>query len=266
MTILPFHDETIESFMIRVSIAQKLPYRYIADHFSLPSKVESLNIFHAKNAQERFGIINSLEDTYQLPPKTLRRILVEKSSKIWGINYTSYQYDLFNIPAVLYRKQYIPVCPLCLKEKSYIRIAWHFQTSFVCSKHSAELIFHCPNCLSHISYMANESIDRCRCSANIMNISPTIKQTEIKYNASNKSILGAFLFFKIFKRIPIHQELNNNQHKEFEYFHRKIDIIIQDWFTKQFISRKQFLTKRIDNMLSTKSGGTLLPMHKTFQT
>lgn len=246
MTLLPFDDETIESFLIRVSLAQKIPYRYLAEMASLPSNIKLLDLFHTQDKTGRINLIKSLENKLNLPSFSLYKILVDKSDKIWGDNYTSYQYDSLNFPAALYRKEYIPICPLCLKKEPYIRINWHLQTCFTCLKHDVKLVHQCPSCMSMISYLESEIIDRCHCGANLMNIHPVTKQVGKIFYSSNKNTLGSLLFFKVLNEIPIYLELSSSQEIAFCRFHDHLDTTIRGWLTKQFDIKKRALIKRID--------------------
>ena len=238
-----YDDETIESLMVRVSLAKKLPYRYAAESLGLPSKLELLNLYHTNNTKERVYKIELLRKRLNIPISAVN--LVCKSSKVWGSDFSSYKFGVYNIPAVLFRIHRVPICPICISDSSYIRIKWHFQTIRVCPEHNIRLIFKCPNCHKPLSYIKSETIDRCLCGANLSNIYLHPLDIDKGMRFCNETDCGVLLFFKIFNDIDVSSELSECQELEFDQFNNNLFGSIYVRLMHHFSNRQRILVKSI---------------------
>lgn len=169
-----YEDESVESYILRLAHANGYSVRdfigiYFNDFHSLdeseifhpPLKLINLNHSRLKNnkrmsfyesicsaaGQSRFKVINNL---VRISPPGFLGLL-------------KYPYKNFEIPAFLFRKDSVPICPSCLTESPYIRQCWHVSIVHCCPKHKAYLLECCPCCQKRISYLDDESIANCVC-------------------------------------------------------------------------------------------------------
>lgn len=158
----PYNDELLSSWFFRISRAN---YTRLSN---IVSKLLLLKRFYKKDL-----------DLYDFSKIDLK--IFYKLTKIKNINkyqlrkYTSFlEEDLNQIPRrrwvtpIQYKKDNVFLgtrfCPLCLKEKKYIKQEWRLMIVNICKEHSCFLENYCPNCgkvLKYINSDYKQNIEEC---------------------------------------------------------------------------------------------------------
>ena len=173
-------NESLESYIIRLSIANNMSVQsiinFIFSHEHRSGKITAkaptlteLNIFHARGSIEiRSEAIDRLGSMTGHDAKIFSNLIVKKSSKKHSKDISHLAYKELEIPKILFRKKFIPVCPYCLNESKYIRLSWHISLVLFCEKHNIHLLQFCPNCKVRLSYINNQDISLCPCGYDLI--------------------------------------------------------------------------------------------------
>lgn len=181
--VCAFSDESLESYLLRVvsanffnsyeelslAIREELHELDFDAHGAFPIDLKRLNVYHAKhNSHFRMRALGLLETLLDLPRFELQKLALLKSDKKFNASVAVHR-DGIDIPLKYIRYDFtdgtntIPICPHCLAEEAYIKQSWHLKWVNSCTKHKCALIHHCPDCLSPLNYIENESITHCSC-------------------------------------------------------------------------------------------------------
>ena len=183
-----FPDESIESFLIRLShqngysVRQMIDVYYRKSSKKTAASMPNLNTINLNNASisstARFDFFKELAVISNNSQNRILNSLIYRSDNVYSQSLKLLLCRSIEIPTNLYRNIAIPICPLCLSEKDYIRQIWHLKPYLLCHKHKVLLINNCPSCGSLISYVRDESISTCSCGNSLSGITPS-------YNNSN---------------------------------------------------------------------------------
>lgn len=185
----PYKEESLDSYIIRLTEA---------NHYSTPDWIKTmidmmpgcrLQFLSDKELQALSDITDTAID--KLEYISLKRSLEKKSAQ---------PIEIYNNPVPLYfvNKKSARICPLCLKEKPFIRQIWDLYSYTACSKHGVYLIDKCPSCGKKISW-SRSNICICLCGADIRNAA-----VELADNIMVSSIIEEKLF-------PSEQKQDNNK-------------------------------------------------------
>ena len=189
-----YDDETLESYIIRIlkenfigsfcelssAIRSELFELDFEAYGAFPLELKQLNVYHAKrNSHFRIRSFQLLESLLRLPKFEIRKLALLRANIKFFNKFTAVCHRSDYFPRTYIRSisdeitSCIPVCSECLKEASYIRQCWHFETYKACHKHHCHLLFECPSCNSIINYINSELIGECVCgfelkSANVV--------------------------------------------------------------------------------------------------
>lgn len=168
-------DESGESFLIRLSDENGYTVRQLIDIYyqnnnqiaSFPS-LRSINLNNANiSSISRLNFFKELALISNNNQNDVLKSLVYRSENIFSKSSTTLLCKSVEVPAVLYRNDTVPICPLCLSEQEYIRQIWHIKPYLICHKHKVLLVNSCPSCGDSISYLRSESITHCSCGFNL---------------------------------------------------------------------------------------------------
>ena len=170
-------DESIESFLIRLSslngysVQQLIDIYYPCNKITRGPKLNNINLNHANlSSRSRLEFFKELSIISNNKENEILGNLVYRSNSNFSDHLSVSLCRSIEIPAILYRNDNIPVCPLCLKEKKYIRQVWHIKPYLLCHEHKTSLIKKCPSCQKSISYMKDELISHCSCRYDLSKI------------------------------------------------------------------------------------------------
>jgi len=173
----PYADESLESYLLRLSDENGYEsYTELAgalkawlkehDHEAagaLPLSLALVNIHHANRSSSlRVRALRLVEQLTDLRPSSLLGLALLHSSARFGLHHKAVHRQGIDIPQCFVRNDAIPVCPLCLQEKAYIRQHWHYLPYVACHRHGIQLLHRCPDCGHCLDYRADGSIMRCR--------------------------------------------------------------------------------------------------------
>ncbi|MDP5133191.1 MAG: TniQ family protein [Paraglaciecola sp.] len=150
----PKHDETIESYVLRLAIANgysslgkffktlglmsDLTISGEGEHFS---SLNLINIYHSQiSSQRRIEIIRVISKLADTPFAEVFDICLARSADSFSNNTSA----LFRKGVMVPTEQLLPlpsvkVCPACLKEAAYVRQLWHFKSYTICHNHRVTL-------------------------------------------------------------------------------------------------------------------------------
>ncbi|RLV60490.1 hypothetical protein D5018_06775 [Parashewanella curva] len=187
-----FPDEALESYFIRCahsngfqkislflqSLSAFISLRDKELKGALSASLSRLNLHKAHNSSAyRVRAIKLLEEFCDLQPSCLLRVAVLRTNRHFG-SYVALARSNVLFPNIMLREHVIPVCPLCLQERNYIRFIWHLKPIQRCPKHQVKLIFNCPECGNDINYIQSENIELCSCGYDFRQIKPSEKTEE----------------------------------------------------------------------------------------
>lgn len=193
-------DESGQSFLIRLADDNGYTVRQLADIYyqnnnqvvSFPN-LRSINLNHADiSSSSRLNFFKELALISNNDQMDVLKSLVYRSENVFSKSSTTLLCSSIEVPAVLYRSDTVPICPLCLSEQGYIRQIWHIKPYLICHKHKIALISSCPSCGEPISYLRDESIIHCSCGLNLSNIGSTTINSNAFLLSLSSMIYNAF--------------------------------------------------------------------------
>ena len=173
----PELDESLESYLIRLSELNHFRVRQLFPHFAkllqkqhgklagaMPTELSRFNLYHAKtSSSKRYWALHLLSYLCCKERLPLLELSVLRSDRLFGERHRALFWKGMEIPRVFFRSNRIPVCPQCLHEKSFIPVFWHISLIRSCPRHKCALIFNCPACGSEVDYIRDEKLHQCQC-------------------------------------------------------------------------------------------------------
>ena len=184
----PFCNETLESYFVRLSdengyirftIMISLLKSALAVNnenlaLQLPVKLEQINLYHANTSTvERYKALIALSQLTLKNKGQIARLALMRGGDKYSKGLTSVYRDRITYPRIFLRSSGIPVCPFCLRLKSYIPQYWHFSPYICCHLHNIKMIEYCPECGAHINYMKSLSVSNCVCGFDFSSYEPS---------------------------------------------------------------------------------------------
>jgi len=185
---IPFLDESLESYLIRLSIencyeelgtliaAIVVAYPELNKVFegALPSDVESINLCFANTSSDkRYRALIELASLIGVKNNLIQNLTTFRSPQQFSSKYQAVVHQGILIPRLFLRKKEVPVCVDCLQAEQYIRQIWHYAPYQVCHIHKKTLLHKCPKCNVLIDYKAFFHISNCGCGFDLRdNVEP----------------------------------------------------------------------------------------------
>jgi hypothetical protein len=156
----PYNDELLSSWLMRLAkinytnLSSMLHYilkKTLKNNHNLTLHIKDLDLYNFNDTQKLaiYEVTKVKIENYQL----LKYIGfldedITTKKKLWitSANCTK-KWDVSNYPRF---------CPLCLKEKSYIKQYWRVMLYNICTKHSCFILDRCPKCKMGFKYQNNE--------------------------------------------------------------------------------------------------------------
>lgn len=172
-------DESVESYIIRLSEANGFSVRQFVDIYfkefesfeefdKTTPPLKLINLNHGKcKIKERILFFESIASAAKQDKSRIFNNLVKRADSD-NLQFSKYICNGVEIPAFLFRKESVPVCPICLADSAYIRQYWHVAIVHCCPKHKVALLKSCPSCKRPISYLNNERITSCPCGYSLI--------------------------------------------------------------------------------------------------
>lgn len=199
-------DETLESYIIRVSYSNMIPPQSLINFSSFCDRIKEcqyktapvfryFNPYHSKS-----NLLNRYDTLDELSLRVggnvdLKHTAVKKAQIKFSNNLSALQYKNIEIPSFFYRREYTPVCPHCLSESEYIRISWHLVIVNCCEKHKTYLLEKCPKCKAELSYILNHSISECHCGYDLKSVqTQEVPASEFGHFLLNISLVASTSF------------------------------------------------------------------------
>jgi len=150
----PFSNESLESYLYRLSIENMCDIKWIYDLFKLRYRTYKETPNELKYSSLIQRIANYTNNSYDRIKKM-----------------TIYNYNIWDNDNIYTRKflttYYSKYCPICLKEEKYHRIYWHIKEIYICLIHNVVLMNKCPECFEKIT-TKNVIKGFCSCGQNLM--------------------------------------------------------------------------------------------------
>lgn len=173
----PEQDESLESYLIRLSELNHFRVRKLFPHFakllqkqrgklagSMPSELSCFNLYHANtSSSKRYWALHLLSDLCCKERLPMLELAVLKTDRRFACHHTALIWKGIEIPRTFFRSENIPVCPQCLKEKPYIPVFWHISLIRACPRHHSSMVFKCPQCGLSVDYIRDERLLSCQC-------------------------------------------------------------------------------------------------------
>ena len=177
-------DESIESYLIRLALSNGYTVKQLIDlYFNKNAYLSNINLYHSKlSSKNKLLFLRQLSECTGTGFNKLYEASIFKSFNKVSNDLTVLLYKGIEIPSSFFRKESIPICPLCLKESRYVRQLWHLGIIICCPIHKSILIRSCPKCGKGIHYIANALIDRCPCGVDLTEIDIKTLSKDIEYS------------------------------------------------------------------------------------
>ncbi|MCW7555911.1 TniQ family protein [Endozoicomonas gorgoniicola] len=173
----PEQDESLESYLIRLSELNHFRIRNLFPHFgkllkkqhgqlagSMPSELGRFNLYHAySSSSKRYWALHLLSERCCKDRLPMLELAVLKTDRRFAGHHTALIWKGIEIPRLFFRSKNIPVCPQCLQEKPYIPVFWHISLVRACPRHQSSLVFKCPQCGLDVDYIRDEAVLLCQC-------------------------------------------------------------------------------------------------------
>ncbi|TRY33964.1 TniQ family protein [Aliiglaciecola sp. M165] len=204
----PFLDESLESYLLRLSIHNGYNkfqsfWAGVRSHLNestrgidsaLPSELSKINICHANvSSAKRLDALRLVSQLTNHEPLPLLSLALFRGGQLFSRKRTSVFNNGVTIPFRFLRTKGIPICPACIKENVYIRQHWHFSLFEACPEHSVLLRNHC-DCGEEINYLSSHEIAQCaKCGSNLADLEATVSsapQREIAHWLSGRLVEG----------------------------------------------------------------------------
>ncbi len=173
-----YADESLESFLLRCSMyqgyqryahfAQDIWQDTLVQHEAMvgafPFELSRVNVYKAQtSSQMRVRVLLTLEQQLKLNDFGIIRLVLAHSKASFSPGHKAAYRSGVDYPHAFLRKHFVPICPKCLEESTYIRQLWHFIPYQVCHKHQCQLVRECPECGRRLDYQQSELLDNCEC-------------------------------------------------------------------------------------------------------
>lgn len=173
-----YADESLESFLLRCSIYQGYQrYAHFAQDIwqdtliqheamagAFPFELSRVNVYKAQtSSQMRVRVLLNIERQLKLNDFGIIRLVLAHSKASFSPGHKAVYRSGVDYPHAFLRKYFVPICPKCLEESTYIRQLWHFIPYQVCHKHQCQLVHECPECGRRLDYQQSELLDNCEC-------------------------------------------------------------------------------------------------------
>ncbi|TMP23744.1 hypothetical protein CWB99_23065 [Pseudoalteromonas rubra] len=209
----PYPDETIESYLLRLS--QDNGYLGFADMADIlwdwlvtrdhdlegafPNELHSVDVYKASQSSNfRVRALRLVAQLAGVEASEVLNLCWLRSNTQFGA-ITAVSRGGLLVPRQLLRKSGIPVCTECLKQDTHIPYLWHLRAYKACHKHNQQLTRICGKCDAEIDYRASEAFVECECGAAIKQ-GPKANQADLKLanalagNAAAK-LVGLLVWF-----------------------------------------------------------------------
>ncbi|WOG27391.1 TniQ family protein [Endozoicomonas sp. 8E] len=227
----PEYDESLESYIIRLAEENHFRVKKLFPHLgkllqkqhgklagAMPTDLGSFNLYHANtSSSKRYWALSLLSDLCCKEHLPFLELSVLKTDRLFAGHHSSLYWKGLDIPKVFFRSENIPVCPQCLKEKSYIPTFWHISLVRACPRHGTALVFKCPQCGVGADYIRDAAVHSCRCGFDLISAKTEIgnpqlvklaervygyktksKGDNLLYSASTtEAVFGAVLWFML---------------------------------------------------------------------
>lgn len=158
----PYLDESLGGYLLRLTEANFFEKVYwIYDLAGLISFRVPLNPYLINSETEDLSKLSQLT---RVEKGTLWSLLVPF---LYEQKYNNEQYNFRIRDKYFIHAKKTKICPVCLKEKIYVRKFWDYSFFTCCPYHRCLLIDVCPNCNKYIKYN-RKTVSRCNCGYNFL--------------------------------------------------------------------------------------------------
>lgn len=189
----PEYDESLESYIIRLAEENHFRVKKLFPHLgkllqkqhgklagAMPTDLGSFNLYHANtSSSKRYWALSLLSDLCCKEHLPFLELSVLKTDRLFAGHHSSLYWKGLDIPKVFFRSENIPVCPQCLKEKSYIPTFWHISLVRACPRHGTALVFKCPQCGVGADYIRDAAVHSCRCGFDLISAKTEIGNPQL---------------------------------------------------------------------------------------